>query len=75
MNYKNGLIYALSCAILWGILITMNWSIYIWAVQAGYVLQSSMGYFLEPLVVSLFGIIIYKEKANKWKVFSVQRAI
>ncbi len=54
-----------------GILITMNWSIYIWAVQAGYVIQSSMGYFLEPLIVSLFGMIIYKEKANKWKLISM----
>ena len=135
-NYKNGLIYALSCAVIWGflpiywnalnpisslvvifyrvtlmtltclaiqfyrvrniramfepmfenkkklrtyiiagILITMNWSIYIWAVQAGYVIQSSMGYFLEPLLVCLFGMIIYKEKANKWKKISLGFAL
>ena len=54
-----------------GILITMNWSIYILAVQAGYVIQSSMGYFLEPLIVCLFGMIFYKEKANKWKLISM----
>ena len=58
-----------------GILITMNWSIYIWAVQAGYVIQSSMGYFLEPLLVCLFGMIIYKEKANKWKRISLGFAL
>ena len=58
-----------------GILITMNWSIYIWAVQAGYVIQSSMGYFLEPLLVCLFGMIIYKEKANKWKKISLGFAL
>ena len=135
-NYKNGLIYALSCAVIWGflpiywnalnpisslvvifyrvtlmtltclaiqfyrvrniramfapmfenkkklrtyiiagILITVNWSIYIWAVQAGYVIQSSMGYFLEPLLVCLFGMIIYKEKANKWKKISLGFAL
>ncbi|MGN0659449.1 MAG: EamA family transporter RarD [Emergencia sp.] len=54
-----------------GIVITINWSIYIWAVNAGYVIQSSMGYFLEPLVVCLFGMIIYKEKANGWKKLSM----
>ena len=58
-----------------GILITLNWSIYIWAVQAGYVIQSSMGYFLEPLIVCLFGMIIYKEKANKWKLISLGFAL
>ena len=53
-----------------GIMITTNWSIYIWAVQAGYVIQSSMGYFLEPLIVCLFGMIIYKEKGivGAWEV-------
>ena len=50
-----------------GVVITINWSIYIWAVNAGYVIQTSMGYFLEPLIVCLFGIIFYKEKTNKWK--------
>ncbi len=54
-----------------GLVITANWSIYIWAVTAGYVIQSSMGYFLEPLIVCLFGIVIYKEKANKWKLISL----
>lgn len=54
-----------------GIIITLNWSIYIWAVKAGFVIQSSMGYFLEPLIVCLFGMIIYKEKANKWKLISL----
>lgn len=58
-----------------GILITANWSIYIWAVQAGYVIQASMGYFLEPLLVCFFGMIIYKEKANKWKKISMGLAV
>ena len=58
-----------------GILITANWSIYIWAVQAGYVIQASMGYFLEPLLVCFFGMIIYKERANKWKKLSMGLAV
>lgn len=58
-----------------GIVITINWSIYIWAVNAGFVIQSSMGYFLEPLIVCLFAMIIYKEKANKWKMLSLAFAV
>lgn len=58
-NKKQMAIYILA-----GILITSNWSIYIWAVNAGYVIQTAMGYFLEPLIVCLFGIIFYKEVVN-----------
>lgn len=58
-----------------GIIITANWSIYIWAVNAGQVIQTSMGYFLEPLVVCLFGVVIYKEKINKWKKISIAFAV
>lgn len=61
--------------ILAGIVITINWSIYIWAVNAGFVIQSSMGYFLEPVLVCLFAMIIYKEKANKWKKIALVFAV
>lgn len=50
-----------------GIVITINWSVYIWAVNAGYVIQSAMGYFLEPLLVCIFGVMIYKERINGMK--------
>ncbi len=58
-----------------GIIITLNWSIFIWAVNSGFVIQTSMGYFLEPLVVCLFGIIFYKERVNGWKAFSLVLAV
>ena len=50
-----------------GIVITINWSIYILSINSGYVIQTSMGYFLEPLIVCLFGMLFYHEYANKWK--------
>ena len=53
-----------------GLLITANWSTYIWAVNAGYMIQSSIGYYLEPLVVCLLAIIIFKEKLSKFKVIA-----
>lgn len=49
-----------------GAFITANWSIYIWAVNANYVIQTCIGYYMEPIVVCLFGLIIFKEKLDKY---------
>lgn len=49
-----------------GLILTANWSIYIWAMTSGRVIQASIGYFIEPLVICAFGIIIFKEKLNKY---------
>ena len=50
-----------------GAVVTVNWSTYIWAVNAGYVIQTSIGYYIEPLVVCLFGIVIFREKLTFFK--------
>lgn len=50
-----------------GAVITLNWSTYIWAVNAGYVVQSSIGYYIEPLVVCLFGVVLFHEKLTVYK--------
>lgn len=54
---KNWLIYSAS-----GALIAFNWYIYIWAVSAGFILETSLGYFINPLLNVLFGYVILKEK-------------
>lgn len=51
-----------------GLLITLNWSIYIWAVNADYVIQTCIGYYIEPLLVCLFGLILFKDKLDKYKI-------
>ena len=53
-----------------GLLITANWSTYIWAVNAGYLIQSSIGYYIEPLVVCLLAIIIFKEKLSALRIIA-----
>ena len=50
-----------------GIIITGNWSIYIAAVNAGYIIQTSVGYFIEPLLVCVFGIVFFKERLTVYK--------
>ncbi len=58
---------AVAVMVLAGALITMNWSIYIWAVNAGFVIETSVGYYMEPLVVCLFGIVIFHEKFTSYR--------
>ncbi len=47
------------------ILISGNWLIYIWAVQAGYVLETSLGYYINPLVNVALGFIFLNERLNR----------
>ena len=56
---------ALMLLALSGVVITVNWGIYIWAVNNGRILESSLGYFINPLVSMLFGAVIFKERLNK----------
>ena len=53
--------------ILAGALITANWSLYIWAVNANLIIQTCIGYYIEPLAVCLIGIIVFKDKLSKYK--------
>jgi len=56
------------------VMITMNWGIYIWAVNSGHILDSSLGYYLNPLVVFLIGIVLFKEKSTKLQLAAVALA-
>lgn len=43
-----------------------DWAVYLWAVQHGRVLECSLGYYIQPLVVFTFGAVIFKEKLS-WR--------
>lgn len=58
-----------------GLLITCNWSIYIWAVNADHVIQTCVGYYIEPLMVCLIGIIVFKDKLTKYKLIALLFAL
>ena len=49
-----------------GLLLTANWSTYIWAMTTGHMVQASIGYYIEPLVICLFGAVFFKEKLTKY---------
>jgi len=49
------------------ILITINWGVYVLAVNEGRVVEASMGYFLSPLLHVLAGLLIFKEKIGLFR--------
>ena len=53
------------------LLVTCNWLIYIWAVNAGHLLQASLGYYINPLVNVFLGMVFLKEKLRRPQVFAV----
>ena len=48
-----------------GLVLTANWSIYVWALTSERVIQTAIGYYIEPLVICAVGIIFFKEKLTK----------
>lgn len=60
--YKNKKLFF--TLVLTGILIACNWLTYIYAVLSGKVIEASLGYFINPLLTILIGIIFLKEKGD-----------
>lgn len=54
-----------------GLTITLNWGIFIWAVSAGHIIETSMGYYINPLVSVLLGVFCLGERLDNWIKFSV----
>lgn len=44
------------------VVITINWCVYIWAVTTSQVIEMSLGYFINPLVTVLIGVIVIRER-------------
>jgi chloramphenicol-sensitive protein RarD len=47
------------------VLVSSNWFIYIWAVNNNYIVQTSLGYYINPLISVLLGIFFLKEKLSR----------
>lgn len=48
-------------------LISINWLVYVWAINAGYIVESSLGYFINPLLSVLLGVIFLRERLRVWQ--------
>lgn len=53
------------------IIISINWGVFIWAVNNDHLLQASLGYYINPLISVLFGMIFFKEKLSAATVVAV----
>jgi chloramphenicol-sensitive protein RarD len=58
------------------VLIAVNWFLYIWAVNAGFVVETSLGYFITPLVNVSLGVMAFRERLRKaqWLAVAVAAA-
>jgi chloramphenicol-sensitive protein RarD len=45
-----------------GVLLSINWLIYVWGVNAGFIVETSLGYFINPLLSVLLGVIFLRER-------------
>lgn len=57
-----------------GLLIACNWTLYIWAVANGHVVESSLGYFINPLFNVVLGVWVFKERLTRLQAASVALA-
>lgn len=58
---------AARCALA-GVVICVNWGSYIWAVNNGHLIDSSLGYYMNPILVVALGVLCFKERlsAREW---------
>jgi chloramphenicol-sensitive protein RarD len=49
------------------LLIGINWLVYVWAVTNGFIIESSLGYFINPLLSIFLGVIFLRERLRTWQ--------
>ena len=64
-------LYAIAAA-----LIAVNWFLYIYAVNAGFIVETSLGYYITPLVNVLFGVVVFHERMRpaQWVAIAIAAA-
>jgi len=68
---KQALLLALAAIIL-----SFNWGLYIWAVNTGHTIESAIGYYINPLLSIILGLVFFKEKLKplQWIAFALALA-
>lgn len=54
-----------------GITISFNWGTFIWAVNNGHIVETSMGYYINPLVSILFAVVFLRERLDKMQLAAI----
>jgi chloramphenicol-sensitive protein RarD len=55
--------------------IAINWGTYIWAATHGHVVDAALGYFINPLVTVALGVVIFRERLNRWQLLALVLAV
>lgn len=53
------------------VIITLNWSIYIFAVDIGHVVETAIGYYINPLVSVLLGMVVFHERLTRMQAIAI----
>lgn len=53
------------------ILISTNWLIYIWAVNNNHIVEASLGYYINPLLTILLGVVVLRERGDVWQIVAI----
>jgi len=53
------------------VLIAVNWGVYIWAVNHGHIVESSLGYFVNPLVTVALSVLVLHERLRRYQWLAV----
>lgn len=57
--------------ILASLIISLNWLTYIYAVNSDRIIETSLGYYINPLITVLLGILVLKERLSFWQLISI----
>jgi chloramphenicol-sensitive protein RarD len=71
---KNRRVLALS--VLTGFMLAVNWLVFLWAVNNGFIVESSLGYFINPLVSVVMGVLFLRERLRpvQWTAVAIAAA-
>jgi chloramphenicol-sensitive protein RarD len=53
------------------VLIAINWGTFIYAVNSEHVIETSLGYFITPLVSAAFGVMVFRERLRPWQIVAL----
>ncbi len=70
LSDRRSLFYTFLC----GFLISLNWFTYIWAVNSNHVIEASMGYYINPLVMVFLSMTVLREKLGLWRLVAIALA-
>jgi chloramphenicol-sensitive protein RarD len=69
LTLKSAGLYSVAAA-----LIGANWLIWVWAVNSGYIVEASLGYFITPLLNVFLGVVFLRERLRPWQWVSIGMA-